>query len=82
MLSVLAEECVLFAAKQEWKDLLLKPPLIRGVKRITPLAVELSVLLITRTGAQWAAERALLTQIVARMEREALPLAQAEAMIS
>ena len=82
VLSVLAEECVLFAAKPEWKDLLLEPPLIRGVKRITPLAVELSVLLITRTGAQWAAERALLTQIVARMEREALPLAQAEAMIS
>jgi len=46
------------------------------------MAVELSVLLITRTGAQWAAERALLTQIVARMEREALPLAQAEAMTS
>ncbi|MFN9932429.1 MAG: mechanosensitive ion channel family protein [Cyanobacteriota bacterium] len=82
VLSVLAEECVLFAAKQEWKDLLLEPPLIRGVKRITPLAVELSVLLITRTGAQWAAERALLTQIVSRMEREALPLAQAEAMTS
>ncbi|MCP9813997.1 hypothetical protein [Synechococcus lacustris] len=82
MLSVLAEECVLFAAKPEWKDPLLEPPLIRGVKRITPMAVELSVLLITRTGAQWAAERALLTQIVARMEREALPLAQAEAMTS
>ena len=82
VLSVLAEECVLFAAKPEWKDLLLEPPLIRGVKRITPLAVELSVLLITRTGAQWAAERALLTQIVARMEREALPLAQDEAMTS
>jgi small conductance mechanosensitive channel len=82
VLSVLAEECVLFAAKPEWKDLLLEPPLIRGVRRITPLAVELSVLLITRTGAQWAAERALLTQIVARMEREALPLAQAEAMTS
>ena len=77
VLSVLAEECVLFAAKPEWKDLLLEPPLIRGVRRITPLAVELSVLLITRTGAQWAAELALLTQIVARMEREALPLAQA-----
>ncbi|CAK6689595.1 hypothetical protein OGCDGJMD_00662 [Cyanobium usitatum str. Tous] len=82
VLSVLAEECVLFAAKPEWKDLLLEPPLIRGVRRITPLAVELSVLLITRTGAQWAAELALLTQIVARMEREALPLAQAEAMTS
>ena len=82
VLSVLAEECVLFAAKPEWKALLLEPPLIRGVKRITPLAVELSVLLITRTGDQWAAERALLTQIVARMEREALPMAQAEAMTS
>ena len=82
VLSVLAEECVLFAAKPEWKDLLLEPPLIRGVRRITPLAVELSVLLITRTGAQWAAELALLTQIVARMEREALPLAQAEAITS
>lgn len=79
-LTVLREECLAFAARPEWNPLMLEPPLVRGVKRITPLAVELSVLLITQTGDQWAAERALLTQIVARFERERLPLAQAAAL--
>jgi len=39
-------------------------------------------LLITRAGDQWAAERALLTQIVSRFEREQLPLAQATPTVS
>lgn len=78
-LRVLQEECERFAANPQWSTRLLEPPELRGVTRVTPLAVELSILLITRAGEQWAAERALLPQIVARMEREQLPLAQAPA---
>lgn len=81
-LRALEEECALFGASPTWHPLLLEPPVVRGVKRITPLAVELSILLITRAGDQWAAERALLTQIVSRFEREQLPLAQATPTVS
>lgn len=81
-MAVVVEECRLFAENPVWAARLLEPPVVRGVKRITPLAVELSVLLITHAGDQWAAERALLTQIVARFEAEQLPLAQARAMVS
>jgi small conductance mechanosensitive channel len=79
-LHALQEECGLFASNPDWVPRLLAPPLVRGVKRITPIAVELSVLLITHAGDQWAAERALLTQIVERFERDQLPLAQARAV--
>ena len=42
--------------------------------------MELSVLVSTHADESCAAERALLTQIVARFERDQLPMAQAQAM--
>ena len=59
---------------------LLELLLVLGVKRITALAVGLSVLLITHAGDQSAAERALHAQIVARFKRDQHPMAQARAM--
>jgi small conductance mechanosensitive channel len=75
-LAVVGEEADRFAADPHWQPLLLMPPVVRGVKRITPVAVELSVLLQTHTGDQWAAERELLGRIVRRFETEGLLLAQ------
>ena len=74
------QEVQAFAADPEWQALLLAQPDVRGVKRVTPMAVELSVVLITHVGDQWAAERALLGRIVQRLEREGVPLAQVQAM--
>jgi small conductance mechanosensitive channel len=77
-LRVVTEEVAAFASDPQWTKLLLHPPDVRGVRRITPLAVELSVLLVTHAGDQWAAERALLGRIVMRFEREGLSLAHSE----
>ena len=74
-LPVLREECDAFAADPAWADQLLGPPIVRGVKRVTPLMVELSILVLTRAGQQWAVERELLGRLVSRMEREGLRLA-------
>ena len=48
---------------------------MRGVSHISPQAVEISVMLITRTGEQWAAERALLRRLVVRLQEAGIPLA-------
>ncbi|MFO0015152.1 MAG: mechanosensitive ion channel family protein [Synechococcaceae cyanobacterium] len=76
------EECAAFAAEPQWRQLLLAEPEIRGVKRVTPLAVELSVLLRTRAGQQWRAKRELLGRLVRRCERARVPLAQSVAAVA
>ena len=79
-LAALHEECSLFASRPDSSPQLLELLLVLGVKRITALAVGLSVLLITHAGDQSAAERALHTQIVARFERDQHAMAQARAI--
>jgi hypothetical protein len=74
------QEVQAFAADPELQALLLAQPDVRGVKRVTPIAVELTVVLINHVGDQWAAERALLGSIVQRLEQEGVPLAQVQAM--
>lgn len=60
-----------------------RAPAIQGVETtVSTNPVELSVLLMTVTGDQWAAERALLTQITTRFEHEQRPLAQGRGMAS
>lgn len=81
-LGLVREECAAFAAEPQWRDLLLAAPEIRGVKRVTPLAVELSVLLRTRAGQQWAAKRELLGRLVRHCERARVPLAQSVASVA
>lgn len=79
-LPVVREECESFASDPAWASELLAPPLVRGVKRVTPLMVELSILVLTRAGQQWAVERELLGRLVSRMEREGLRMAAARAL--
>ncbi len=74
-LALVARECDAFAADPHWSTVLLAPPWLRGVKRVTPAAVELSVVLTTRTGEQWAAQRALLQRLLIALERRGIPLA-------
>lgn len=57
-LALVGEETNGFAADPLWQSVLLAPPAVRGVKRVTPVAVELSVLLTTHAGDQWQAWRA------------------------
>ena len=79
VLPAVRQECDAFASDPDWAPQLLSSPQLRGVKRVTPLMVELSILVLTRTGRQWAVERALLERLVSRMERDGLPLASAHA---
>jgi small conductance mechanosensitive channel len=74
-LALVAAECQAFAADPAWSEQLLAAPWVRGVKQVTPLAIELSVVLTTRTGQQWAAERALLQRLVVRLQAAQIQLA-------
>jgi small conductance mechanosensitive channel len=74
-LALIESECTAFAAEPEWAAALLQAPFVRGVSHVTPLAVEISVMLTTRTGQQWAAERALLRRLVVRLQEGGMQLA-------
>jgi len=74
-LAVVAAECEAFAADPHWSPQLLAPPWPRGVKRVTAEAIELSVVLTTHTGQQWAAQRALLQRLLVALQRNGIPLA-------
>jgi small conductance mechanosensitive channel len=74
-LALIEAECTAFAADPATGAALLQPPWLRGVSHVSPQAVEISVLLATRTGEQWAAERALLRRLVLRLQEAGIPLA-------
>ena len=74
-LAVVAAGCEAFATDPQWSDQLLAPPWLRGVKRVTSEAIELSVVLTTHTGQQWAAQRALLQRLLVALQRNGIPLA-------
>lgn len=74
-LALLARECEAFAADPHWSAQLLAPPWLRGVKQVSPMAIELSIVLTTRVDEQWAAQRELLRRIVVAMQQEGLVLA-------
>ena len=74
-LALVEAECLAFAAEPAWSELLLAPPWVRGVKQVTPLGIDLSVVLTTRTGKQWSAQRALLQRLVVRLQEAQIPLA-------
>jgi small conductance mechanosensitive channel len=74
-LALIEAECTAFAADPAMGASLLQTPCVRGVSHVSPQAVEISVLLTTRTGEQWAAERALLRRLVVRLQGADIPLA-------
>ena len=78
-LELVKAECLAFAADPQWSEQLLESPWLRGVKGVSPQGIELSVVLTTRTGQQWAAERALLQRLVVRLQQANIHLASATA---
>lgn len=76
-LALIEAECAIFAADPASGAGLLQAPCVRGVSHVSPQAVEISVLLTTCTGEQWAAERALLRRLVVRLQEAGIPLARA-----
>ncbi|MEB3332557.1 MAG: mechanosensitive ion channel domain-containing protein [Synechococcaceae cyanobacterium] len=78
-LAVVERECRAFAEDPHWQHHLLMPPLVRGVKRVVPGAIELSVVLTTRTGSQWEAQRCLLRRLVVALQQADIRLACAGA---
>lgn len=74
-LAVVAAECEAFAADPHWGAQLLAPPVLRGVKRVAPGLIELSVLLTTCTGRQWEAQRVLLQRLVLALQQAEVQLA-------
>ena len=51
-----------------WHHRLQKAPVVRGVKQISPQAIDLSVVLITHAGPQWDAQRAQLPPLAVGYE--------------
>ncbi|WP_156818467.1 mechanosensitive ion channel family protein [Cyanobium gracile] len=74
-LAVVAEELAAFHADPAWGPRLLTPPLLRGVSATGPLGITVSMLLTTVAGEQWACSRELQGRLVARFQREGIPLA-------
>ena len=74
-LAVVADELAAFHSDPTWGPRLLAPPLLRGVSGTGPLGITVSVLLTTVTGEQWACSRELQGRLVARFQREGIPLA-------
>ena len=74
-LAVLTERCGSFGEDPLWKGKLLAPPWVRGVKQVTPQAIELSVVLTTRAGQQWEVQRALLRRLVVALQEQGIALA-------
>ena len=74
-LAVLTEQCDSFGEDPLWRGQLLAPPWVRGVKQVTPQAIELSVVLTTRAGQQWQLQRALLRRLVVALQEQGIALA-------
>lgn len=74
-LALVEAECTAFAADAPAGVELLQAPCVRGVSNVSPQAVEISVLLTTRTGEQWAAKRALLQRLLVRLNGAGIALA-------
>jgi small conductance mechanosensitive channel len=76
-LAVIAEATAAFAADPAWSDKLLEPPRLLGLRQVTPLGLEVAVLLVTQAGKQGAVQRELLLRLVEALRVAAIPLADA-----
>jgi small conductance mechanosensitive channel len=75
-LAVIAAAAEDFAHDPTWADKLLQAPACRGVTAVTPQGIEVSVLLITRTGEQWMCGRELRRRLLLALSAAAVPLAR------
>ncbi|WP_094555530.1 mechanosensitive ion channel family protein [Synechococcus sp. 1G10] len=75
-LAVIEAAAADFAADPDWAGKLLKAPWCRGVVEITPLGVDVSVLLTTSAGDQWLCGRELRRRLLRALAEAQLPLAR------
>jgi small conductance mechanosensitive channel len=75
VLAVVAEELEAFGEDPHWGSLLLSPPVLRGVSATGPMGITVSLLLTTVAGEQWSCSRELQKRLLARFQREGIPLA-------
>jgi len=74
-IALIREEIDRFVNDSDWNHRLLGEPVLRGVRRITPLGTHLEVLLITQSGEQWLSEREFQLRVLRRFEAEGVVLA-------
>ena len=74
-IALIREEIDQFVNDSDWNHRLLGEPVLRGVRRITPLGTHLEVLLITKSGGQWVSEREFQLRVLRRFEAEGVVLA-------
>ena len=77
-LAVIDGELQALASDPAWRPQLLEPPILQGVSDVSPEGVTVSLLLVTVVGAQEAVGRELRRRLVERLQREGLPLAEAQ----
>jgi len=75
ILEIISNELESFNNDPEWRNLLLCPPLLRGVSASDALGITISTLLLTKAGKQWSCERELRRRLLGRLQREGIPLA-------
>ena len=74
-ITLIRDEIDLFVNDSDWNHRLLGEPVLRGVRRVTPLGTHLEVLLITKAGGQWVSEREFQLRVLRRFEAEGVVLA-------
>ena len=72
---VLREQIALFLNDAQWNHRLLSAPVLRGVRRTTPMGVHLEVLLLTHAGEQWVCEREFQLRVLRAFETAGIQLA-------
>jgi small conductance mechanosensitive channel len=74
-IGLIGDEIERFVADPNWGERLLSQPILRGVRRITPLGTQLEVLLITRAGEQWVTEREFQLRVLRSFEQHGVVMA-------
>ena len=75
VLAVLRDQIAAFMDDPDWSHRLLSSPVLRGVRRTTPMGVQLEVLLLTHSGEQWVCEREFQLRVVRAFESHGIRLA-------
>ena len=75
VIDVLREQIELFLDDAQWNHRLLSAPVLRGVRRTTPMGVHLEVLLLTHAGEQWVCEREFQLRVLRAFETAGIQLA-------
>ena len=74
-IALIGEEIERLMGDPVWGERLLCQPILRGVRRITPLGTQLEVLLITRSGEHWVTEREFQLRVLRSFEQHGVVLA-------